>query len=42
MDIWVRKKSLLDRVVERIWKSVGRKMMSEGGEYSDECKFELS
>ena len=42
MDIWVAKMSLSDRVVGKIWKSVGRRMMSEGGEYSDECEYELS
>jgi hypothetical protein len=38
----VRKRSLSERVVGRFWKSVGRRMMSEGGEYSDECEYELS
>jgi hypothetical protein len=31
-----------ERVVGKIWKSVGRRLMSEGGEYSDECEYELS
>jgi hypothetical protein len=30
-----------ERVVGRFWKSVGRRMMSEGGEYSDGCEYEL-
>ena len=34
--------SLSDRVVGRFWKSVGRRLMSEGGEYSDGCEYELS
>jgi hypothetical protein len=31
-----------ERVVGRIWKSVGRRLMLEGGEYSDGCEYELS
>ena len=38
----VSKRSSSERVVGRFWKSVGRRMMSEGGEYSDECEYELS
>jgi hypothetical protein len=42
VDVFVIKMSSLERVVGRFWKSVGRRMMSEGGEYSDECEYELS
>jgi hypothetical protein len=31
-----------ERVVERIWQSVGRRLMLGGGEYSDGCEYELS
>jgi hypothetical protein len=37
----VTKMSLSERVVGRFWKSVGRRMMLEGGEYSDGCEYEL-
>jgi hypothetical protein len=37
----VIKMSLSERVVGRFWKSVVRRMMSEGGEYSDRFEYEL-
>jgi hypothetical protein len=41
VDVLIIKISSSERVVGRLWKSVGRRMMSEGGEYSDECEYEL-
>jgi hypothetical protein len=41
VDVLVIKMSSSERVVGRFWKSVGRRMTSEGGEFSDECEYEL-
>jgi hypothetical protein len=41
VDVLVTKMSLSEMVVGRFWKSVGRRMMSEGGEYSYRCEYEL-
>jgi hypothetical protein len=41
VDVLVTKMSLSERVVGRFWKSLGRRMMLEGGDYSDRCEYEL-
>jgi hypothetical protein len=42
VDILIIKVSSSERVVGRFWNSAGRRIMSEGGEYSDGCEYELS
>jgi hypothetical protein len=41
LDVLVIKMTSSERVVGRFWRSVGSRMMSEGGEYSDGCEYEL-
>jgi hypothetical protein len=41
VDILVIKKSSSDRVVERFWKSVGRRKDEGGGEYSDKYEYDM-